>query len=499
MVPRTAQPLLLCAALLACCTVDPIETQDEQPTPCVGAGCEGEPMQPPVVTDDAVWSEPLGTTSARGLFALGEGVLAQSADALFYQEVSGPRPVGATEQITSDALRAVAALGQDTLILSTDARLWSLTPEGLSASPIASHFAQAPPAQLAVDGEALWLLGPAGLFRWSAGELVRLDRTQLGGDVLGLIASPTGQGVWASTRTHLHALGQDEAGGVTLATSPVQRGAEQLVASSGSAWALVGGAVYRIGADGSWQQLVMDAQARSIAANAAAEDVWVEDVGGRVWHFGGGQVVQLAQALRWGDARVVDARGGLLVSDEAGLVRHTRRLDATLVSVPLAPINEAAQVRVSVSFPERVESATLKVGDAMVELAIDAAGQGSAMVEPGAVGPGKHTLSLVVRFKGGSQIRRTARIEVAPFDFTWSEHIQPLYEQSCSRCHGTQASRPLDTRERWVELFEGIDGDARRGILNQVTQKIMPLPPTPSLGAQQIKMLEQWRDQGFLP
>jgi hypothetical protein len=39
----------------------------------------------------------------------------------------------------------------------------------------------------------------------------------------------------------------------------------------------------------------------------------------------------------------------------------------------------------------------------------------------------------------------------------------------------------------------------RRGIMAQVTQKIMPLPPTPALDAQQLRMLEQWKAKGFLP
>jgi hypothetical protein len=487
--------------LAASCTPEQAEDPVKEPTPCVGAACEPdpEPEQPPVVLDDAVWSQQISQTRAAGLFALGDGVLAQGDGALFFQEIAGPRPVATTEALDDAALFAVAALGQDTLILSTAARLWSLTPEGLAPSPIAARFAQAPPAALAADGADLWLLGPAGLYRWSAGELVRLERAQLGGDVLALIPAPTGQGVWASTATRLHALGRGDDGGVTLATSPARRGAHKLVAAQGAAWALLGGVVYRVGADGSWQELVMQGVARDLAANPGAEDVWIEDETGRVWHFGGGQIVQLGQALRWGDARVVDARGGLIVGDDAGLTRHTRRFDAAFVEVPRAPISAPAAVRVRVAFPERVTSATLRVGAATSMVMIGADGEGEAMIEPASVGEGRHALSLVVRFEGGAAVTLRDRVEVAPFDFTWEQHIKPLYEASCARCHGTQSSRPLDTRERWVESFDAIEGDMRRGIMAQVTQKIMPLPPTPALDAQQLRMLEQWKAKGFLP
>lgn len=496
------------AVLVACaagCTATldeaPAPTPDPEPDCMDTASCEPEPMQPPVVIDNAVWTVRLGEERASGLFALGDGVLGQGADALFFQEERGVRPVAATQALAApgERLRAVAALGEDTLILSTEATLWSLTPEGLTRSPIASHFVQAPPVALVADGGALWLLNAAGLYGWHGGELVRLERAQLGGDVLALVAAPGGQGVWASTRGKLHALRFDEAGQVKLATSPAARGAERLVRGRDEAWALSGGVVYRVGADGGWQALVMETKARALAANPGAQDLWVEDEGGRVWHFGGGQLVRLAQALRWGQAQVVDARGGLVVADEAGLVRHTRRLEAGLVEVPRAPISEPAPIKIAVAFPERVESIALTVGGVTLDVMVGADGVGEGVVEPAQVGAGRHGVSLVVRYKGGAEVRCADRLEVAPFDFTWSQHIKPLYEQSCARCHGTQSSRPLDTRERWVDNFDAIEGDSRRGIMNQVTQKIMPLPPTPSLEPQQLRMLQQWKDKGFLP
>ena len=126
---------------------------------------------------------------------------------------------------------------------------------------------------------------------------------------------------------------------------------------------------------------------------------------------------------------------------------------------------------------------------------------------PDSLGPGWHTLSLTASSDEGV-VRRTVKFLVEggetggppmppPGEPTvfWEEDIRPIYERSCSACHGEGGN------QTFMGSFEAFSGLGELA-LERVAQGEMPPPAAGNvepLSEAEVQLLETWVQEGMNP
>jgi len=78
-----------------------------------------------------------------------------------------------------------------------------------------------------------------------------------------------------------------------------------------------------------------------------------------------------------------------------------------------------------------------------------------------------------------------------PPEVTWSGDVAPLAEASCGACHGVgQFAHEMASREQWMAEIDDI--------LLVTDSEAMPLPPNEPLTSSEVKLIQAWKDGGFL-
>lgn len=140
--------------------------------------------------------------------------------------------------------------------------------------------------------------------------------------------------------------------------------------------------------------------------------------------------------------------------------------------------------------PELVSEVQVRIDDVPVTVATN---PWAVALDPLTIAEGLHFLTASVTYSDLTEPVTT------DFDFivgqfvppNWEEDIKPIYQKSCSKCHGPGSSAyVLDNAQAWIDMYDTI--------LDYVTAQYMPLPPTDPLTEEQIYTLMEWQKGGFL-
>lgn len=201
---------------------------------------------------------------------------------------------------------------------------------------------------------------------------------------------------------------------------------------------------------------------------------------------------------------------GLLVSDDAGALATTRpaiHAPAWLFPLPDGKaliVDDRGQVgrveRGRAVFIEGVRANSLLEAPVTVEVKAshdatvsvtldDAPAEATFALDPALLAVGAHTIAAEARFDDGVVARREVVFFAGAFDVpTWNEHIRPLYESVCSRCHSVQGgAHLLDTSDRWRAEIDRI--------VSALDNRLMP--PDEPLASEDVSRVRLWRATGM--
>jgi len=117
---------------------------------------------------------------------------------------------------------------------------------------------------------------------------------------------------------------------------------------------------------------------------------------------------------------------------------------------------------------------------------------GTWFLDPQEVSEGLHSLSITANFDADlPPVSTLLTFTVKPIP-TWSNQIEPIYQEKCSLCHEPGVTTfPLHTAETWkynsTEILQVLEDD------------IMPLLPVLPLEEEDKEKVEKWVEFGFLP
>ena len=180
----------------------------------------------------------------------------------------------------------------------------------------------------------------------------------------------------------------------------------------------------------------------------------------------------------------MDAWGRLLLANEQGLVRVAADRPVDIVGLSRGQeVVRPEPVRLLPTSPQLVTTiqATLVRGREEVLLEV---GDGEATVDPLGLVFGTWTLEVQATYEDGSIGTSSMPLYMAAASgATWTEHIQPIYADSCDNCHDGASETVLDSPESWEANIEEI--------LVRVTTGQMPLAGEP-LEAGEIALIQAW-------
>jgi hypothetical protein len=378
-------------------------------------------------------------------------------------------------------LYSALRIPDQSLLLATDEGLLSWT-EILSPSTLGLEGVR----QLSWQGQSLYLGGTGGLRRWKFGEVEELQGE---GPLTGPFATAGLLGgapvVWAAGEGELLALGEpswtvwDQ---LQTETPPESVAVDQ----TGAVVVALDGLVLR-GVEGRWKAWKLPARVEKVLAHPDAPGVYLAAVDALYWMEGedfSALTVPEGIFLPEG-AAAVDQRGGLLCAGNDGIQRLEVLHSVGMVGIhPGEELAGPRTVTLLASEPEALQSLTVTVNGAELSVV-----DNTVVVDPAGLTVGQ-AQSLKVRGSwGGAEAEAELSFGVAlPEVATWTEHIRPLYQDHCEKCHGGSTETILREREDWVNEIDPI--------LEEVRSGRMPLGG-PALTATQIALIQVWKDGDF--
>lgn len=283
--------------------------------------------------------------------------------------------------------------------------------------------------------------------------------------------------------------------GMTVDTGEVVTGADLgapvtsvAVDSSGKAWAVAGGGLWSE-SGGVWTLFSLEDQsAVGVWARPTGSGVWVEtDLG---WVFIGSQgAARVSGELPSSSAIDLDGWGRLIYVDTDGLWRVSadRPIEVSGL-VPGAAVSQPTLVKLVPASPSTLDSLTVELrrGSEVLSLSVE---DDEFTVDPLGLVFGQWTLSIqATHGDGASGTTKMPLLMAAAGGATWTDHIEPIYLEACSTCHGGAADTVLETRQDWIDHIDPI--------LDNVTSGTMPLVGGP-LEDGEIAMIQAWRAGDF--
>lgn len=376
-----------------------------------------------------------------------------------------------------------AASFADTAVILSAGGLFFVDGEEILPSPLLSSL-PAVPAFIEACGERLILGSDGALFSYAiAGEAATLAELDVG--VRGFTtASCTGD--------------------VLLAVAPPRLVEIELGTELGTELGIEAGSGVRAARDLGIEGVSSAAFARTQVLFRARDTVARVDEPGRALTAGALGLFG-AGGVAW-----APTSAGLLVSDEAGALATTRpAMPAPAWLFPLPEgkaliVDDRGQVgrveRGRAVFIEGVRANSLLEApvtvevkashDATVSVTLDGApAEATFSLNPALLAVGAHTITAEARFDDGAVARREVVFFAGAFDVpTWNEHIRPLYESVCSRCHSVQGgAHLLDTSDRWRAEIDRI--------VSALDNRLMP--PDEPLGSEDVSRVRLWRATGM--
>lgn len=378
---------------------------------------------------------------------------------------------------------APAALGavettEGSILFAAEGGWWLHDGDSLAVSPWTDVI---PPGEVARAGGRLWIGASDGLWFTDSDDLfqVQIDA--------GPVPSPRFAvdegGAWVHHDDRLVYVDPDAPGPIEAG----EGGATGLVVDAlGRAWWADGGLLRRSLPDGGWEAWEDDIPVDGGRSGGAA--TWWR-WGDKLLHHDGVEFTELATT---GDVVDVDPFGRALLIDDAGL-------HLAVAGRPLhwLGLDEGEELVLPTDF-----SLLLPPGDAPASLTVTldetpvAHSDGAFSLDPLDLSDGVHELVATATWGDGEETTSSLFFNVGAFDPpTWTDDIEPLYDDFCTPCHDPAGGAHLLTsRATWEAEFDLI--------LDQVTRGEMPLanatnPNVQPLGVQEIQLLRAWAAGGF--
>jgi hypothetical protein len=392
-------------------------------------------------------------------------------------------------------LRAAARVDGQTLVAGTGG-VWVLEPGGLDPSPLGpslgkTNLVESLLAVPGAGGDDLWIGAVKGLYRWRSGSLEPIvpgalpDRDALLAHGAPLDGSPA---LWVASGELIYAL-TEGADGLLAWPERDDLPASALAAdSAGHLWAISEGALHQRTPDGVWHGVPVAEPATAVAARPDLPATWILDADGLLRHEAG--VVRPGSKQPDGAERLLATPDGAAVvygDDGIWIVLPGHLL--TLAGIEDGQtVTSATVVSVTPTPPVGVVSVTATIDEAPADVQQD---PWRVVLSPAALGDGPHTLAVTTTWEEGDPATATVGfvVETLPPP-TWTEDIEPLYQQRCDTCHNPAVTKsPLDTYDLWKSRIDDI--------LGAVTKGLMPLPPNPALTPTEVDRIQAWRDADF--
>ena len=337
--------------------------------------------------------------------------------------------------------------------------------------------------RLSPDGERLWIETSLGLYRWDSDGLVEVTidgEPVTRGFAVGGVA--TGQSVvWVATDDAIHAV--PVAGGTVRVTHPVQ--ASGLASDGyGLTWVLVGDDLFRVSREGELRDIGRSGVTH-LLANPNDPFIWFGADDG--WWRVRGLIAQQLSTEPVSEPIGLDTAGRLWTESDDGADRLAVERPIVLTGLSRGNVLDLERtLTVQPTDADAVSTVGVKLDDAPVEVGSDL----TFGLDPSELEPGLHDLTITVAWLDGD-VRSAARsIFVGlPFDVTWTDHIEPLHESRCARCHTDGTETIITDFASWRSRY----GD----ILEQVESGAMPLTDT-RLTADELALVVGWGNGGFL-
>lgn len=462
------------AILLAGCTMQSTVPPTPQETP-IPVEVTLTIASPPFVSVEA------GIDDADSFGLTADLVMWFSRDGDLYRQDLGEEPV-MIERALDGVVDASASLeglhgettGLELVVLDGVPHAW----DGLflRPSPIADAL-QGSFVQLTPAGEDLWIETSVGLYRWDRAGIVEV--TVDGEPVTRGFAAGVRDGrpvMWLGTDEAIHAA--PASGGAIVESHPVR--ADGLATDGdGFTWVLVEGGLHQI-LEGDLVDLDRTG-VRSLLANPVDGQVWFGADDGW-WRARGLEAQQLTPDAA--DPLFIDGAGRLWTEAERIAVDRPILLSGLDRS---GVLDEQRTLGVHPTDASEVREVTVQLDGNPIVLAAD----WTFSLDPASLEAGLHDLDITVSW-ADDDVRTTERsVQVGEaFDITWAEHVEPIHDARCARCHVSGTETILSDPSTWQMQYDRI--------LQQVRSGAMPLADTP-LTASELSLVVGWGNGGFLP
>lgn len=402
------------------------------------------------------------------------GVIVESGDHLWWIGALG----GAPQDLGVEGALAGAVTIDHRTLLATSGGFFLFDGQ-LVRSPLEleGHV----PSQVLAAGPDLWISTESSLFLWRDQRLTEV-RPEL--PTANAKLAFDGSKVWAASEGLLYTVSaegaelyRDGSDGANIDALAID--------AYGTLWIAENGALISRSPEGTWRTIELVHGVKALAADyglwiAAEDGVWREEDG--VFH----PTKAVAHGAVFASAH--DAR--LLTGGAEGLFEvRLGRMPEVIGLKPDQVLLAAATIEIHLAQREALSSASVTLDDAA--LAFDPA-HPSLTFDPSMMEDGAHVLKIVAAYSDGAA-DAVQEINFATFRSrppTWSADIAPLFADHCAMCHAVGGvGRRLDARQNWIENIDRI--------LAATRERRMPLPPNPSLSAEAIDRIDDWRAAGF--
>ena len=392
----------------------------------------------------------------------------------------------ATVDFGSDAGELLGAAAVDGVVVVAGTQGLFVVQQGeLQASPLGEDQRLGAVSQLLSVADALWLSTSTGLFVFEDDRLWRVDIDGRSSGVRLVAGGPSGPTVWAAEGDTLYAVTRQDAGGWRATQERAPTVVVDLAAdAAGTVWTLsADGRLSSRSSAGGWRAHEAITDVRQLASDAASNRVWFA-TDNDVYMFDG----EAFRPTGVGASSIATADDGFMAADADGLRRFVPDRRADVVGLPSGLLSVVTEIIVRPAEPDDVVEITATIDGSPIPVSAET---WTLSIDPASLEDGVRELVVTVRYADAEPTveRRTFTVRAGPAP-NWNDDIQPLFIDHCALCHGADGgARVLDSSESWIENIETILFNVRNGR--------MPLPPNPTLAAEQVAWIEGWQAAGF--
>lgn len=330
----------------------------------------------------------------------------------------------------------------------------------------------------------LWIATERSLYRvmGERAERLALDGG-LGGVQLAAVRRPEGPALWVRLADRVLEVWRDRAGALRTARLALSSVPTAIAGDArGTGWLVLEGRLHSLGGD---RRLVdHGVEVDRLLGSPSSHELWALGPEGTWLHADGRLHRALGVDAAAADRLAIGVDGSLYAAG-ATVRRLAPRRDVELEGPPEGIL--LVTPRPYVLLLEGAPVVEAFVDGVPVEVSRDPL---QVVVEPASLGDGDHELVVRVTYDDGTLPFTTRRRFFVVSNVTWTEHVQPIYDDACASCHGPAgpASSRLDTRADWVRRADEI--------YTNLVEARMPLG-RPPLSANEIAYVEAWMVAGF--